>query len=483
LSQRRGARFDRDFSAAARSDITLSQGPDQENVLTGERTCLAVVLAAGEGTRMRSAKAKVLHSLGGKSLIANTLAAVREAGGTNVAVVVGPEADGVIGEAKRALPDAEIFVQHPRRGTAHAVLAAREAIGRGADDVLIVFADTPLIRPQTLRRMREALAKGVDLVVLGFRAKDPTGYGRLIFENGELVAIREELDASAAEREINLCNAGLMAISGRSALAILDRVDNANRKGEFYLTDTVSIVRAMGRQATVIEGEEEEVQGINTKAQLAQSETVLQQRLRRAAMDAGVTLVAPETVYLSSDTSFGRDVVVEPFVVFGPGVTVEDNAVIRSFSHLHGAHVGKGALVGPYARLRPGATLQDDVHIGNFVEVKEAIIETGAKANHLSYIGDATIGAGANVGAGTITCNYDGVAKHRTEIGKKAFIGSNSALVAPVKVGDGAYIGSGSVITQDVPADALAVARGRQTVKEGWARRQREKAVAKKKTP
>ena len=451
--------------------------------MTGERTCLAVVLAAGEGTRMRSAKPKVLHCLGGKSLIGITLAAVREAGGTNAAVVVGPDADGVIAEVKRALPDAEIFVQHARRGTAHAVLAAREAIERGADDVLIVFADTPLIRPQTLRRMRAALAKGADLVVLAFRAKDPTGYGRLIFEKGELIAIREELDASAAERGIDLCNAGLMALAGRTVLAILDRIGNANRKGEFYLTDTVPIVRAMRGQATVIESEEEEVQGINTKAQLAQSEAVLQQRLRRAAMDAGVTLVAPDTVYLSSDTIFGHDVVVEPFVVFGPEVTVEDNAVIRSFSHLHGARVGKGALIGPYARLRPGARLQEDVHIGNFVEVKEATIETGAKANHLSYIGDATVGAGANIGAGTITCNYDGVAKHRTEIGKKAFIGSNSALVAPVKVGDGAYIGSGSVITQDVPADALAVARGRQVVKEGWASRQREKAIAKKKGP
>src|SRR5262245_42494236 len=432
---------------------------------------------------MRSAKPKVLHCVGGQSLIANTLAAVREVGSAKVAVVVGPEAGAVVAEVKQIMPHADIFIQHARRGTAHAVLAAREAIARGADDVLVIFADTPLIRPQTLRRMRDALAESADLVVLGFHAKDATGYGRLILEKGELVGIREELDASTAEREIDLCNAGLMAIAGRSVLAVLDRIGNANRKGEFYLTDAVGIVRSMGGRAVVIEGEEEEVQGINTRAQLAQSEAVIQQRLRLAAMNAGVTLVAPETVFLSGDTVFGRDVVVEPFVVFGPGVTVEDNAVIRSFSHLAGARVGKGALVGPYARLRPGARLEADVHIGNFVEVKEAIIETGAKANHLSYIGDATVGAGANVGAGTITCNYDGVAKHRTEIGKKAFIGSNSALVAPVKVGDGAYIGSGSVITHDVPADALAVARGRQAVKEGWAKRQREKAGAKKKAP
>jgi bifunctional UDP-N-acetylglucosamine pyrophosphorylase/glucosamine-1-phosphate N-acetyltransferase len=432
---------------------------------------------------MRSAKPKVLHCVGGQSLIANTLAAVREVGSAKVAVVVGPEAGAVVAEVKQIMPHADIFIQHERRGTAHAVLAAREAIARGADDVLVVFADTPLIRPQTLRGMRDALAEGADLVVLGFHAKDATGYGRLILEKGELVEIREELDASTAEREIDLCNAGLMAIDGSSVLAVLDRIGNANRKGEFYLTDAVAIVRSMGGRAVVIEGEEEEVQGINTRAQLAQSEAVIQQRLRLAAMNAGVTLVAPETVFLSGDTVFGRDVVVEPFVVFGPGVTVEDNAVIRSFSHLAGARVGKGALVGPYARLRPGARLEADVHIGNFVEVKEAIIETGAKANHLSYIGDATVGAGANVGAGTITCNYDGVAKHRTEIGKKAFIGSNSALVAPVKVGDGAYIGSGSVITHDVPADALAVARGRQAIKEGWAKRQREKAGVKKKAP
>jgi bifunctional UDP-N-acetylglucosamine pyrophosphorylase/glucosamine-1-phosphate N-acetyltransferase len=289
-----------------------------------------------------------------------------------------------------------------------------------------------------------------------------------------MLAIREELDASAAERRIELCNAGLMAFAGATALTILDCIGNENRKGEFYLTDAIAIARAMGRKAVVIETEEDEVRGVNTKAQLAETETVLQQRLRNVALEAGVTMIAPETVFLSSDTVLGRDVVVEPFVVFGPGVVVEDNAVIRSFSHLDHARVGKGASVGPYARLRPGARLEADVHVGNFVEVKEALIEAGAKANHLSYIGDATVGAGANVGAGTITCNYDGVAKHHTEIGKKAFIGSNSALVAPVKVGDGAYIGSGSVITHDVPPDALAVARGRQAIKEGWARRLRE---------
>ena len=447
------------------------------------RNCLAVVLAAGEGTRMRSARPKVLHAVAGQSLLAHVLDAVRAAGGATAAVVVGPGAEPVAAEARRVLPSAEIFVQAERRGTAHAVLAARAAIARRPDDVLVIFGDTPLIRPQTLTRMRDALASGAALVVLGFRPKDPTGYGRLVLDGGDLVAIREELDASAAERAIELCNGGLMAFAGQTALAILERIGNDNSKGEYYLTDAVAIARALGEKAAVIETEEDDVRGINTKAQLAQTEAALQQRLRQAAMDAGVTLVAPETVFLSSDTTFGRDVVVEPFVVLGPGVTVEDNAVIRSFSHLDRAHVGKGAVVGPYARLRPGAHLQDDVHIGNFVEVKEAVIETGAKANHLSYIGDATVGAGANIGAGTITCNYDGVAKHRTEIGKNAFVGSNSALVAPVKIGDGAYIGSGSVITNDVPADALAIGRGRQTVKEGWAQRVRaRKALAGKTT-
>src|SRR5205085_3164255 len=336
--------------------------------------------------------------------------------------------------------------------------------------------------PQRLTRMRQAIAQGAAVAVLGFRPRNPGGYGRLVLEAGEIVAIREELDASAAERNIDLCNGGLMAFAGVTALAILDRIGNDNRKGEFYLTDAIAIARAMGRKAVVIETEEDEVRGVNTKAQLAETEAILQQRLRRTALDAGVTLVAPETVFLSVDTTFGRDVVVEPFVVFGPGVTVEDNAVIRSFSHLDRAHVGKGAFVGPYARLRPGARLEADVHIGNFVEVKEALIEAGAKANHLSYIGDARVGAGANIGAGTITCNYDGGAKHRTDIGKGAFIGSNSALVAPVTIGDGAYVGSGSVITKDVPADALAIGRGRQTVKEGWAKRLRDlKSLIKKK--
>src|SRR5215470_2631986 len=449
-----------------------------------ERSCLAIVLAAGEGTRMRSARPKVLHEVGGRSLLAHVLAAVRAAGSASAAVVVGPDAEAVATEAKRVLPDAETFVQSERLGTAHAVLAARAAIARGFDDILVIYGDTPLIRPQTLSRMRAALTEGAALAVLGFRPQDPAGYGRLVLEKGELVAIREEVEASAAERAITLCNGGLMAFAGASALTILDRIGSHNRKSEFYLTDAVAIVRAMKLKAVVIETEEDDVRGINTKTQLAETEAVLQQRLRKAAMDAGVTLIAPETVFLSADTKFGRDVVVEPFVVFGPGVTVDDNAVIHSFCHFIQSHIGKGASVGPFARLRPGAELGANVHIGNFVEIKASVIEEGAKANHLAYIGDTRLGAGSNFGAGTITCNYDGVAKHRTEIGKNAFIGSNSALVAPVKIGDGAYVGSGSVITHDVPADALALGRGRQAIKEGWARRLRERVLpSKKRTP
>jgi bifunctional UDP-N-acetylglucosamine pyrophosphorylase/glucosamine-1-phosphate N-acetyltransferase len=433
---------------------------------------------------MRATRPKVLHEIAGRSLLAHVLGVVREAGGVSAAVVIGPAAGAVAAEAERVWPGVEIFVQADRRGTAHAVLAARAAIARRPDDLLVVFADTPLIRPQTLRRMRDAIAQGAAIAVLGFRPRDPTGYGRLVLEGEELAAIREELDASAAERAIGLCNGGLMAFAGATALAILERIGNHNRKAEFYLTDAVAIARAMNLKTVAIETEENEVRGINTKAQLAETEAALQQRLRSEALAAGVTLVAPETVFLSADTKFGRDVVVEPFVVFGPGVTVEDNAVIRSFSHLERAHVGKGALVGPYARLRPGARLHQDVHIGNFVEVKEAVIEAGAKANHLTYIGDARVGAGANIGAGTIVCNYDGAAKHHTDIGKGAFIGSNSALVAPVKIGDGAYVATGSVITHDVPPDALAIGRSRQVVKENRAARLRSvKAAAKKKSP
>ena len=439
-----------------------------------QRTCLAIVLAAGEGTRMRSSTPKVLHAVGGRTLIAHVLTAAVAAGGAEIAVVVGPDHAKVAAQARAVAAQAQIFEQRERLGTAHAVLAARAAIERGADDILVMFADTPLVRPETLAQLRAALADGAAVAVLGFTPKDPTGYGRLVMQGSELAAIREEKDASPAERAIGFCNGGLMALAGSHALAILDRIGNANAKGEYYLTDAVAIAREMSLKAVAIETGEDDVRGINTKAQLAETEAVLQGRLRAAALEAGVTMTAPDTVFLSGDTKFGKDVTIEPNVVFGPGVTVDDGATIRSFSHLEGAHVGKGARVGPFARLRPGAVLGEDVHIGNFVEIKQATIEAGAKANHLAYIGDARVGEGANVGAGAITCNYDGTDKHHTDIGKGAFIGTNSSLVAPVKIGDGAYIGSGSVVTKDVPAGALALARAPQANKEGWAARLRE---------
>ncbi|MGO9047777.1 MAG: bifunctional UDP-N-acetylglucosamine diphosphorylase/glucosamine-1-phosphate N-acetyltransferase GlmU [Xanthobacteraceae bacterium] len=446
------------------------------------RTCLAIVLAAGEGTRMRSALPKVLHAIAGRSLLAHVLAAVAETKVASAAVVVGPHQEAVAAEAERVLPGAQCFVQQERCGTAHAVLAARSAIERRPDDILIVYGDTPLIRAETLKKLRAPLAAGAAVAVLGFRPAEPGGYGRLVVHDNKLVAIREEADASENEKAIGLCNGGIMALAGAGALAILDRIGDRNHKREYYLTDAVEIARAMGLGAVAVEAEEDDVRGINTKAQLAEAEAVMQQRLRKAALDAGVTLVAPETVFLSADTTFGKDVVIEPYVVFGEKVTVEDGAVIHSFSHLAGAHVGKKCSVGPFARLRPGTRLGEGARIGNFVEVKESAIAAGAKANHLSYIGDASVGANANIGAGTITCNYDGSAKHRTTIGKDAFIGSNSSLVAPVEIGDGAYVGSGSVITGDVPADALALARARQVVKQNWAARLRSlKSLGKKK--
>lgn len=433
------------------------------------RTCLAIVLAAGEGTRMRSAKAKVLHAIAGQSMLAHVLRAVRAVDANAVAVVVGPDNQPVSDEAKRVVPQASIFIQRERRGTAHAVLAAKDALAKGSDDVLIAFGDTPLLRPQTLQAFREALARGAGIVVAGFRPADPAGYGRLVQENGKLVAIREEKDASATERAITLCNGGLMALSGKHALTLLEQIGDNNAKKEFYLTDAVMLAHRAGLSSEVIEIGEDEVLGVDNRTKLARGEAMMQDKLRAAALENGVTMVAPETVFLCADTKLGRDVTIEPFVMFGPGVTVGDGATIRAFSHVEGAVIGEGTTIGPYARLRPGTKLGKGVRIGNFVETKAASIEDGAKVNHLSYVGDARVGAAANVGAGTITCNYDGAKKHHTDIGKGAFIGSNSALVAPVTIGDGAYVGSGSVITENVPADAFAVARGRQAIKEGWA--------------
>jgi bifunctional UDP-N-acetylglucosamine pyrophosphorylase/glucosamine-1-phosphate N-acetyltransferase len=438
------------------------------------RTTLTIVLAAGEGTRMRSSLPKVLHPVAGRPLIAHVLTAAPGGKGDAIAVVVGPDHQAVIDEINRVRPEAKTYVQRERLGTAHAVLAAREAIAAGADDILVAFGDTPLIDGATFARLRTALKDGAALAVLGFRAADPTGYGRLLLDGDKLVAIREQVDASEAERAVNLCNAGVMAFAGKTALKILDKIGNGNSKGEYYLTDAVGIVRELGLRAAVIETDEDEVRGINTKAQLAEAEQVMQGKLRQAALDAGVTLIAPETVFLAADTTFGKDVIIEPFVVIGPGVVIDDGAVIHSFSNIVGARIGKNASIGPYARLRPGTVLGEGVRIGNFVETKAADLEAGVKVNHLTYIGDTHIGANANIGAGTITCNYDGFDKHRTEIGAGAFVGSNSSLVAPVKIGAGAFIGSGSVITRDVPDDSLAIERSEQTVREGWVKRFRE---------
>jgi bifunctional UDP-N-acetylglucosamine pyrophosphorylase/glucosamine-1-phosphate N-acetyltransferase len=439
-----------------------------------DRTSLTIVLAAGEGTRMRSKVPKVLHPVAGQSLLTHVLRAAPKGEGASLAVVIGPDHQAVAEELKRVRPDASTFVQRERLGTGHAVLAARQAIARGVDDVLVVFGDTPLISAATFERMRALLNSGAALAVLGFRAADPTGYGRLLLDGDRLMAIREHADASAAEHAITLCNAGVMAFDGARMLEIIEKIAPANSKGEYYLTDAVAIVRELGLQAMVTETDENEVRGINTKAQLAEAEQVMQTRLRQAALDAGVTIIAPETVYLAADTTFGNDVTIEPFVVIGPGVHIADGAVIHSFSHIVQATIGKNASVGPYARLRPGTSLGEGARIGNFVETKAAILEAGVKVNHLSYIGDAHIGAGANIGAGTITCNYDGFNKHKTTIGAAAFVGSNSSLVAPVKIGNGAYVGSGSVITRDVPDDALAVERAEQTMRQGGAQRFRE---------
>jgi bifunctional UDP-N-acetylglucosamine pyrophosphorylase / glucosamine-1-phosphate N-acetyltransferase len=436
-----------------------------------KRSCLAIVLAAGEGKRMRSATPKVLHDLAGRSLLAHVLSGVSAAGADRIALVVAPGHDLVVKAAKAVVPDIDIFVQSPALGTAHAVLAAKAAIAEGYDDILVAFADTPLVRPETFGRLRAGLAAARRAVAtLGFFASNPRGYGRLIQENETLVAIREDRDLQDGESEIVFCNAGLMAIAGATALQLLESIGSDNAQGEYYLTDIVAAAREQGLNAVAIDAPEDEVLGINDREQLATAEAIVQERLKAAAMQAGVTFIDPTRVTLSHDTQFGRDVLVEPDVFFGPGVKVGDGVTIRAFSHLVGAEIGPRSIVGPFARLRPGASLAEDVHVGNFVEVKASTLGPGVKANHLAYIGDATIGAKTNIGAGVITCNYDGFTKFRTDIGEGVFIGVNSALVAPVKVGDGAYIGTGSVITDDVAPDSLALARSRQIEKPSWAK-------------
>lgn len=442
------------------------------------RSCLAVILAAGDSTRMKSSMSKVLHPVAGRPMIAHVVAAVARAGIADVALVVGRDADAV--EKAAAVDGLRVssFIQKERLGTGHAVLAAREAIARGYDDILVAYGDVPLITDGPFAAARAAVAEGHDVAVIGFHTDEPTGYGRLLVEDGELVAIREEKDATDAERAVTWCNSGLMAIDGRKALALLERIGNDNAKREFYLTDIVEIARTLGGSAVAVDASEEELSGCNNRAELAHLERLWQERRRHELMMSGVTMIAPETVFLSYDTEIGQDAVIEPNVVFGPGVTVEGGAVIHAFSHVEGARVSTGATVGPFARLRPGAHLAEGAKVGNFCEVKKAEIGAGAKVNHLTYIGDAVVGAGTNIGAGTITCNYDGVNKFETHIGAGAFIGSNTALVAPVSVGDGAYVGSGSVITEDVPADALALGRARQVVKPERAKQIREHNLA-----
>lgn len=438
--------------------------------MTTSSGLLAVILAAGKGTRMKSALPKVLHRVAGRSMLGHVLALAGEARAGKIAVVVGPGMSNVAAEAEKLAPGVQIFTQAVQRGTADAVLAARDAISAHDGDCFVLYADTPLLRVETIERVRAALDAGAHIAVLGFRARDPKGYGRLLLDaSGALKAIREEKDASDDERRIDLCNSGVMAFRVAGLAELLSRIGNANAKGEFYLTDAVELARQDGLRAVVVECDEDEVLGVNSREQLAAAEAFWQRRKRQELMAGGVTMIDPNSVWLSYDTAIEADCVIEPNVFFGPGVRIAIGAEIKANSHLEGAKIGSGARVGPFARLRPGATLGQDVHVGNFVEVKNVTLGAGAKANHLSYLGDGSVGPAANIGAGTIFCNYDGFNKHKTEIGAGAFIGSNSSLVAPVKIGDGAYIGSGSVITKPVSPGALALTRAAQEERPGWA--------------
>ena len=434
-----------------------------------------VVLAAGKGTRMRSALHKVLHPLAGRPMVEHVLANVRALAPERTVLVIGPELESEAAGLEGGDGALACVVQHEPLGTAHAVAQARPLLEDFGGDVIVVYADTPLLRAETLEALVRARREGgAATAVLGFRPEDPEEYGRLILApDGTLARIVEYAEASADERAVTLCNAGTMAIDGRRLFALLDAIGNDNAKGEYYLTDLPAIVAAEGGRCAVAEAPAEEVMGINDRAQLAAAERVVQDRLRRAAMDGGVTLIDPATVWLSADTRLGCDVTVGPNVAIGPGVAIEDGAEIRPFSHLEGVRVRRGAVIGPFARLRPGSDIGEGARVGNFVEVKSSTVAQGAKINHLSYVGDAGVGANANIGAGTITCNYDGYRKSRTEIGDGAFIGSNTALVAPVTIGPGAVVGAGSVITEDVDADAIAVARGEQRQREGAAARRR----------
>jgi bifunctional UDP-N-acetylglucosamine pyrophosphorylase / glucosamine-1-phosphate N-acetyltransferase len=431
-----------------------------------------IVLAAGKGTRMKSDLHKVLHPIAGRPMLDHLLASAAELAPARQVVIAGHGRD----QLEAALAGrAEIAVQEPQLGTGHAVQQAEAALAGFAGDVLVLYADVPFVRPETMRAMLARLnaPDAPAVVVLGFEPADTLQYGRVIADDaGRILKMVEHKDASEAERTCRLCNSGLMAAKAQDLFALLARVDNNNSQGEYYLVDVVNIANADGRAcAVVVTDDEDEVAGINSRAELAEAEGKWQAKRRRRAMDDGASLIAPETVWFSWDTVIGRDVLVEPNVFFGPGVTVADGARIRAFCHLEGASLGPRTEVGPYARLRPGAVLEEKAKVGNFVEIKKSVLGKGAKANHLSYIGDADVGAGANIGAGTITCNYDGYFKYKTVIGERAFIGSNSSLIAPVKIGADAIVGAGSAVSRDVAAGELRLVRAEQLVKPGWADR------------
>jgi bifunctional UDP-N-acetylglucosamine pyrophosphorylase/glucosamine-1-phosphate N-acetyltransferase len=441
------------------------------------RPLAAIILAAGKGTRMRSDLPKVMHPLAHRPLISHVLASVAELQPSRTLAVIAPDQQVTAKHLAAQHPTVEIAHQTEQRGTGDAVRATETTLGNGTD-LLVLFGDTPLVSSRTMHQVVECLRGTTQpaVVVVGIRLSNPTGYGRLVQNtSGTLERIVEEKDATPEERRITLCNSGMMALSGEHGFALLAQLQPTNAQGEYYLTDAVALARAAGLRVEVVEADAGEMLGINSRAQLAEVEQLFQTRLRHQAMANGVTLIDPASVFLAADTQFGTDVTIHPFVVIGPRVTIGNQVEVRSFSHLEGAEIGHQAIIGPFARLRPGAQLADSVHIGNFVEVKNAKLAEGVKANHLSYIGDASIGARSNIGAGTITCNYDGYRKSQTTIGEEVFVGSNSALVAPVTIGNRAIIAAGSTITDDVAEDALTLARTRQHSIPGWAARFREK--------
>ncbi len=440
---------------------------------------LSIILAAGEGTRMKSATPKVLHPVGGLPVVSHVLRTA-QAASSRLAVVVGPDHSAVEAAVSRWAPDVHISRQEQRLGTAHAVQQASAAYEAATGHVLVLYADTPLVTAATVAGIVSRLDAGADMVVVGFRPANPTGYGRLITEDGQVRAIREHRDATEEERRIGLCNSGIIGFRGDTLRSVIDRIGNSNAKGEYYLTDAVELASADGRRIDYVEADADELIGVDDRTKLAQAEATFQRFRRAEFMQNGVSLKDPDSVWFSWDTEIGRDVTIFPNVVFGPGVKIADNVEIRAFCDIEDAVIGEGASIGPFARIRGGAELGPDVHLGNFVEVKKSRIGAGTKAGHLSYLGDAEIGEKTNIGAGTITCNYDGVNKDKTVIGSNVFIGSNASLVAPITIGDGAYTASGSVITEDVPADALALGRARQESKLGYAPKLRAKALAKK---